>query len=210
MGVTASDKGGGSFQLPPVGNHIGICRQVIDLGTQDDTWLGKKKLIRKVRISFETPNEKATFDEARGEECFLVSKEYTLSLSEKANLRHDLESWRGLAFTEKELEGFALGKLIGAAAMINVIHKKSTSGRMYSLITAITSLPRGMKKGDVPKPTLAAVEYSIDDGNNEVFKKLPEFLQEKILASEEVKAAAIDGGSKSDTPPSTGDDEVPF
>lgn len=209
---TASAKGGSNFQLAPVGNHIGICVQVVDLGTQHDEFNKKPKLIHKVRVSWELPDEKAVFDEARGEESFMVSKEYTLSLNEKANLRHDIESWRGVPFTEKELESFEVGKLLGAPAMVNVMHETSANKRKYVKITSVTRLPKTVKKADVPKPTIPLLKYDIEDGDNDVFRSLPEFIQEKIMASVE----ATNGGKASDEAPSRSqnqspdDDEIPF
>lgn len=185
MSLTASDKGGGDFQLAPVGNHIARCVQVIDLGTQRDTFEGKPKIMHKVRIAWELPEEKAVFDEEKGEEPFLVSKEYTLSLSERANLRHDLESWRGKDFTDKELEAFDIAKLLGAPCMLNVIHKKSRNKRDYVAITSVTRLPKSVKPKDVPNQVIPSTKYAIEDGKNEVFKALPDFIRAKIMVSEE-------------------------
>lgn len=211
MSTTASDKGGGDFQLAPIGNHIGICVQVIDLGTQPDEWQGKPKLLHKVRVGWELPQEKAIFDEARGEESFMVSKEYTLSLSEKANLRHDIDSWRGIPFTEEELKEFPLKKLLGAPAMVNVVHATSAKKRQYVKVISVTRLPKSIKKADIPKPTIPQVHYEIEDGDNDVFKGLPEFLQDKIRLSVEATegtAASSDAGGKRKAAPD--DDEIPF
>ena len=202
----ASDKGGGSFQLAPVGNHLAICVQVIDLGTQKDAYLGKPKNIRKVRLSFELPEETAIFDEARGEEPFMVSKEYTLSLSEKAHLRHDIEAWRGVPFSKEELAGFELKRLLGAPCMVNVVHETSKNNRVYAKITSITRLPKKIKKADVPKPVNELLCYDIDDNVNEVFQKLPEFIRDKIKASLE---ATGEIGSREE-PASSEDDSIPF
>ena len=203
MSLTASSKGGGDFQLAPVGNHIARCVQVIDLGTQRDSFEGKPKIMHKVRISWELPEEKAVFDEEKGEEPFLVSKEYTLSLSDRANLRHDLESWRGRDFTEKELEAFDIDKLLGAPCMLNVIHKKSAKKRDYVAITSVTRLPKSVKPKDVPKQILPSVKYMIEDGRNDVFKALPDFIKAKIMVSEEwtgEKSAPSDDTPGEDAP----------
>src|SRR4029077_1201343 len=149
----ASDKGAGSFQLPPAGAHPARCIHVIDEGTQRDEFKGKPKLIRKVRINWELPNEKAIFDEDRGEESFMVGAEYTLSLNVRANLRQVLESWRGKDFSEEELKGFDMKVLLGKACLVNVVHRKSTRnpGRTYAQVTSVVPLPKGMS---CPKPSL--------------------------------------------------------
>jgi hypothetical protein len=202
MSLTASDRGGGDYQIPPEGNHVARCVRVIDLGTQRDSYMGKPKIMHKAMVAWELPDEKAVFDEERGEEPFLVSKEYTVSLGERANLRHDLEAWRGKQFTEAELKAFDISKLIGAACMVNVVHRTSKNNRNYASITAVTPLPKGVKKADVPKQTLPSLSYQIEDGNNEVFKALPEWIQKKIMESEEwtTELAPADSGGEGDEP----------
>src|SRR3990167_3685661 len=65
---------------------------------------GKKFKQHQVVLAFEVAE---TADEGPfAGNRMTISKFYTLSLSEKANLRKDLEGWRGKSFTESELEGF--------------------------------------------------------------------------------------------------------
>jgi hypothetical protein len=45
---------------------------------------------------------------------FAMFKNYTLSWSEKANLRLDLQSWRGKPFTQEEMRRFDLETILGA------------------------------------------------------------------------------------------------
>jgi hypothetical protein len=201
----ASDKGGGSFQLPPVGTHPARCIHIIDLGTQRDVYgpTQKKKLIRKVRINWELPNEKAIFDEEKGEESFMVGAEYTLSLNERANLRHVLESWRGEDFTEAQLKGFDMKVLIGKACMVAVIHRKSKQnpGRVYAQVTSVVKLPKGM---GCPKASLERINYDISNGEGGDYAKLPEWIQEKIQNSEEWNAQPESDGDPEDWGPEEG------
>jgi len=178
----ATETGGGELQLPPTGAHVARCVQVIDLGTQKDTYMGKPKIIRKVRIGWELPNEKAIFNEERGEEPFMCGADYTLSLNERANLRHILESWRGKEFSAEELKGFDLKVLVGKACMVTILHKKSASNKNYAVVTTVTPVPKGM---EVPKATLPKLSYDIEMGKNHVFDQLPEWIQNKIKTSEE-------------------------
>ena len=177
----------------PAGSHVARCISVIDLGTQE-TPFGEA---HKVQITWELPEEKAVFREERGEEPFVLSKDYTLSLYEKANLRHDLESWRGRAFTEQELKGFDISKLIGAPCLLSVIHKTNTKGKTYANVSSVSALAKGMQCPPMINP---AVEYSLSDGKNNIYEGLPEWLQKKIASAKEWDA---DGG---------GDDsgEIPF
>lgn len=180
------------------------CYSIIDLGTQTTTGAFGTKEQRKIRVIWELPDEKAVFDEAKGEEPFTIAKEYTLSLYEKANLRHDLESWRGKPFTAEELKGFDISKLIGAPCLLSIIHKTAKSGNEYAAIASVSSLPKGMK---CPDQYNKRVEYSIEDGQNTTFLALPKWLQETIM-----KAAEWDNGNAEPTEPSSynDDEEIPF
>jgi hypothetical protein len=108
MPLTAKKTGGSDFpaiEAPKAGMHDAICCWVVDLGTQKNTAYDIDQ--HKVLITWELPRE--TFEADGG--VFVpkvLSKFYTLSLHQKANLRSDLESWRSEGFTEAELEGFDL------------------------------------------------------------------------------------------------------
>lgn len=127
-------------------------------------------------ITWELPTELHVFKEDKGPEPFVVSKEYTLNLGDKSNLRKDLESWRGRPFTEEELKGFNIGKLIGAACLISVIHK-TTAGGVYARVSTISPVVKGMA---VPPAVLDPIVYDVDSGKNEVFNSLPDWVKAKI------------------------------
>jgi hypothetical protein len=164
-------------QLPPAGTHVARCYSVIDLGTQTTEYMGTEKTLRKIRITWELPNETAVFKDEAGEQPFVISKDYTLSLYEKANLRHDLESWRGKQFTEKELQGFDIFTLLGVPCMLTVIHKSKEGGKTYANVTGVGKLAKGMQCPDQINKT---VQFSIDDGRDGVFATFPDWLREKI------------------------------
>jgi hypothetical protein len=193
----ASDQGGASFQLPPEGLHPARCIQVVDLGTQEDAYMGKPRITRKVRIAWELVDQKAVFDEERGEESFMIGQDYTLSLGEKANLRHTLESWRGKQFSAEELKGFDLSVLLRKPCMVNIIHKISGNKRTYATVTTVTPVPKGI---EVAKPTLDCVVYDIDMGQkNENFSKLPQWIQEKVSESLEARGLSTEKVAKRKT-----------
>lgn len=185
MPLIASSEGSGSFQLVPAGSHVARCIWVIDLGTQQEEFQGKPRIQHKCRLGFELPENLAVFSEEKGEEPFFVGKEYTLSLDPKANLRKDLESWRGKQFNEDEAKRFDLEKLLGVPALVTITHGTSgTSKKTYSKITGISPLPRAMT---CPPRILDTIFYSVDMGNSDAFKKLPEWIKEKIMESNEWK-----------------------
>lgn len=131
-------KVGASFTPAPAGTHVSVCCDVVDLGELKVSYGGKDKHQHKVRIVWQIEENKSDG------KPFTVSKRYTLSLHEKSSLRKDLESWRGRAFTAQELEGFDLEVLLGAPALLNVLHTVK-EGSTYANVTSIMRLPKQMQ-----------------------------------------------------------------
>lgn len=144
--------------------------------------MGKEVQAKKVRIGWELPTELKVFKEERGEQPLVISKEYTLSMNEKANLRKDLKSWRGKDFTEDEAKSFDITKLIGAPCMLNIIHKPKVSdpNSFYEQIAGITPMPKGMK---APAQINKNFILSYDSFSQESFDSLPDFIKTKMQGS---------------------------
>jgi len=213
MALTAKAGGGGNYALPPAGTHIARCFYVCDFGTQIVEFQGERKTHHKVRVGFELPTEKHVFDESKGEEPFTVSKEYTLSLHEKSNLRRDLESWRGRPFTEEESKGFGIEKLIGQPCMLAVMHepKKDGSGK-FAKVTALTRPPKGL---ECPPAVLKPWKYEIEQGRDSVYARLPEWMRAKVdgcMEFTQPKPTDDPTPAESDTHATNDDggDDVPF
>lgn len=174
------------FDPTPAGNHVARVYQIVHIGTIPETYMGEEKEMNKVRISFELPNETHVFKEENGEQPYVISQEYTLSMGEKANLRKLVEGIIGQGFLEVDAQSFEVTELLGRACMLNVIHRKSkTSGRVYAQIASASPLPKGM---EAPAPVNTPVILDYDNWNEEVFKALPDFLKDKIRSSREYKA----------------------
>ena len=125
----------------PAGTHQGVCVDIVDIGMVEKTYDKKPKKVHVIKIVWQL-NE---VDEARGKR-FTVSRRYTASLSEKASLRRDLQSWRGRAFTNEELRGFDLDNVLGANCMLNVTHTPDGQGGVYSNVDALMPLVKGLAK----------------------------------------------------------------
>jgi hypothetical protein len=192
-------------QLPPAGTHVARCYSVVDLGTQTLQYMGTEKEMRKIRVTWELPDERAVFDEEKGEQPFVLSKEYTLSLYEKANLRHDLESWRGKQFTAQELAGFDIFTLLGAPCLLSVIHKTTDKGKTFANIATVSKLPKGTI---CPPPVNQIVAYAISDLDGGEFNNLPQWLQDKIKASREWNAPPDE--RETDEQHEEDEDAIPF
>jgi len=127
-----------NFNPAPEGPQQVVCVDVVDLGMIEQAWGEEAKLKPMVRIVWHSSEH----DPETGKP-FVISQRYTLSLHEKAKLLHDLEAWRGRAFTDAELAGFELDDLIGANAYVQIVHNVS-KGNTYANISSIMRLPKGM------------------------------------------------------------------
>ena len=182
MSIIAKSSGNTERTLAPIGNHLARCVKMVHIGTAEETIQGTVKKLNKVKLSFELPDETHVFKEEKGAEPFLVSKDYTLSMSEKANLRKDLESWRGKAFTPKQAEEFDITVLLGIPCMVNVIHKTAkSSGNDYVVISGITPLP---KRVECPAQVIPSFEFNFTDAF-ENFELLDQWTQDKVRESDE-------------------------
>lgn len=181
-------------QLPEAGATIGVLFSLVDLGTQEVTWDGETKWTPKLRLAFELPEQVIEGEVTENGKTTKVTKpmvvsiELTRSLGERATLRKHLETWRGQAFTSKELASFSLKNLLGKACLLTLVHKTSQAGRNYCAIQGIAKLPKSMKAP--AKTENDHVFYEIEQGDGGQFSELPEWLQDKIRASREFSGAS--------------------
>ncbi len=138
MPIIATAGDSKSFTPAPEGTHHAVCVDVIDLGLKDNTFKPGTKQ-HKINLAWQ-------INELRDDgKRFLVYKRYTLSLNEKATLRHDLESWRGRAFTRDEELGFDVETVIGANCLVNVQHNV-VKDKTYANVKSVMPLLKGMPK----------------------------------------------------------------
>jgi hypothetical protein len=187
MPIIATDSGGGDFALPEAGLTQAVCAFVEDVGEEWSEKFGHAT--HKIIVCWELTE---LMEDKRP---FMLSQRYTLSLNEKANLRRDLESWRGRPFTAEELKGFDVEKLIGVNAMVNVVHYTGRDGKERAKIASVSPTLKGSSKLLVQN------------------KEPPEWIGK--LRDENKKAAAEraakDAADEPDPPaPEPGADEVPF
>jgi hypothetical protein len=142
------------------------------------------KKLNKVRITWELPTETKVFKEENGEQPHVISKEFTLSMNEKATLRKFLEGWRGKSFTEKEAESFDITVLLGKPCMLSIIHKQAKNGNTYAEISSVSSVPKGM---NVPDQINPSKELNYDKFDWELFETLPDFIKDKMKQTDEFK-----------------------
>ena len=176
--MKVSDSGSGDFVQAPIGNHPARCIKIIDIGTQEGEYQGKANYRRQIVVSWELPTE--TFDKDGKQVPFVVSKWYTASLGEKANLRADLMNWRGRDFTQQELMGFDIENIIGKACMVQVSHSANKKAK----VTAVSSIPKGF---EVPPQVNPSFYLSLepDEFDQAKFDTLADFWKGKIQTTPE-------------------------
>ena len=214
MPLMAKDTGGGDFAPVPEGTHLAICNMVVDLGLQESTYMGDTKIQHKCWVRWELPYERISWQDGDGEAKegpMSIGKTYTLSLSEKANLRKDLEAWRGKAFTPAELDGFDLFNLLGVGCQVVVVHREK-DGKTYANVNGIAGWPKG-----TPKPQTTenkVLRYSEDEQND--YDELPDWIKEKIQKQVPPDHKAFQAGDPGAAANGSGpgpidlDDEIPF
>ena len=167
-----------SYPTVSVGVHKARCVRVLDLGTQQNDYQGQISWKRQVMLIWEVPSETNN----KGEPL-TISKFYTLSLNEKANLANDLVSWRGRPFTETEKKAFDISKVAGKPCSINVILNQNGKPKVS------TVMPIG-KNDEIAQQFHPNMVFSITDFQEkkmEVFNQLPEGIRNIILKSKELE-----------------------
>lgn len=205
MSVTISETGGkGTFEMAPEGTTIGICYQIIDMGTQKTNWDGEENHKRKVQIGWELPREPMTDGRP-----FVVQKPYTISLHEKASLRRDLEAWRGRAFTAEELRGFDIAKLLGKACTLTITHTHKENGKTYANVKSVSGVIKGTV---VPELVNRPIQLSLNprEFDKAVYDTLSDWMRAKIAMSPEFISLMHDPRLDDPQREEGSGDDVPF
>jgi hypothetical protein len=193
------------FTPVPPGTYLGICYRILDLGTQPENFQGQEKMMHKILLNWEIPEEKTADGKA-----MMVGKKYTFSSGKNAHLRADLESWRAKAFSDEEIEKFDIQVLIGQPAMLTIVESTSKQGRTFSNVDTVSKIPKGI---DVPKVTENPKQILIltpNEFNQQVYDGLSDNLKGMISRSPEFQE--LKGGkprANSQVDPEL-DDEIPF
>jgi len=188
---------GGSFVQPPTGPHNATLIRIVDIGTQVSEYKGQETVRRQNILTWELPHEK--MDDGQP---FIISKFYTASLGEKANLTKDLTSWFGKAPNPKDYDSAGQRALLGKHCQVVVSQREDSDKRVVSTVV-------GLAKGtDMPKtPHNPLVYFSLDEFDEEVFGNLSEGIQKIIMKSPEYEAI-VNGTTPSEEV--TEEDDIPF
>lgn len=187
MSLVAKAGGSSSNFIPvPTGMHLARCYRIIDLGTQESTYMGNLKQLHKAMFQFEVHSEDAQGNPtvtSKGDPM-VVSKNFTVTLADKASLRRDLQTWRGKDFTKEELDGFQLKNVLGHWAMLSIVETQN-NGNTYTNIATINPVPSSMKKNGLPEGKNELKIFTIDEPDMELFESFSDNLKTKIRQSPE-------------------------
>lgn len=159
------------------GVYMAVCIGIIDLGEQYSEMF--KSYRNEVQIVWEIPSETVEIDgETKPRQ---LSRTFSVATSKKANLRAVLSSWNGKAYSDDEFGEIDLFDQIGRPCMLNVVLNDSGE---YANVDSVVPMPKGVP---APVSTTTPIRWDMDAWDDEVFKTLPEWAQEKIKKSTQYK-----------------------
>jgi hypothetical protein len=187
----------------PAGTHSATCYGVVDLGTQETTYQGQTKHLRKLRLQWEVPALRSEFekDGVKQEGPRVVGKTYTFSTFAKAKLTEHLASW-GIG----NVNGFDYEDLIGRQCMLSIVQTQLDNKDTISYISSVMQMPEGMPP---LTPENAPIYYSIEDHGADV-KNIYPWMKELLEKSPEFQALGQAAPSAPAQQAMGEDEEIPF
>lgn len=161
--------------LPPVpaGQYLAVCVGVFDLGEQYSEKY--KNYSPKLMITFDIPA--VTIEVEGKQEPRQLSREFTISGKSNSNLRAFISSWNGVQYSDEAFGEFDPLTQIGKPAMINVLLNETGE---YANIDTIMPLFPGLT---APTTATPRKTWDMDHWDDNVFKDLPGWVQDKIKKS---------------------------
>ena len=184
MSMIVKNEGNSEIKQLEPGVYTGIASAIIDLGVQENLMYGKMQ--RKVMIVWNIVGETVKINDE--EKPRVISKEYTMSLSEKSTLKRDLQAWRGKPFTAEELQGFDLENILNVPCQLQ-INQEEKNGKTYTVIAAIMAIPKGMK---VEKIDNVYVFNTYDPSTWVNYDLIPNWIKEKIKKAMNLAETELD------------------
>ena len=181
---------GGEYEVTPAGTHLAVCYRFIDLGTQENTYLGNTKKQRKVMLSWELPDCLMEQGDNAGRP-FTFHNRYTWSMHEKATLRSHLEAWRGKPFQAEDFGqgGFDIRNILGKGCLLNIVHTVKGE-KTYEDLSSVAALMRGMETPDTINERLfLSLEPNLFDQS--VFDLMSDSVRATIAKSPEYQSLTV-------------------
>jgi hypothetical protein len=165
------------YEVPQAGGTIGRVYRIVDLGTQQTSYMGEIKMTPQVMLVFELPTELT-----KDGRPMTINGIYTRSLNEKAKLRAVVRALTGKTITDSNVREFNLSELIGKVCTVDIINKDDKMGNRKAYIQNIASAPKG-----IPIPDMFNESLIFDLSNFQIdsFSKLPKYWQDRISLTKE-------------------------
>lgn len=182
--------------IAPKGTHLARVYRFMNLGTRLQEYQGVLKDYPDTLVTFtlELPNEinefeyenKETGEKEKVSKPFVISREFTLSMGKKSNLRPFVEGIIGTSLSDAEAGNFDIEELIGMTCQATIVHEQSKDGsRTYAKLKSVAPLMKGIAVPDaINEPQIQDVKTMTEEEIN----ALPQFIQDKIKVSDEWKA----------------------
>lgn len=171
--------------LPEVGTHIARVIGFIYIGTIEDEYLGVKKKLQKIRLTFELPEELHVWKEGEAPKPIVLSQEYTLSMGTKSNLRPIIEGIIGRPLKEEEEYSFDAESLVNMPCLVSVKRGFTKKGSEFANVASTSPLMKGQVCKDAFNP-LRVLNYA-EKWDETYFNTLPSFIKDKMVTSDEYK-----------------------
>lgn len=162
-------------KTPPVepGVYMAVCVGVVDLGEQYSEAF--KSYSNKVKFVWALPSETIEID-GKTEERQL-SREFAVATKKNSKLRTFLGGWNSKNYSDEEFMELDLFDQIGKACQLNVVLNDTGE---YANVDSVMPIPKGFP---APVSKTAFFTWDMDNWNDAVFEKLPEWTQEQIKKS---------------------------
>jgi hypothetical protein len=194
MATKANRPESGERVLVPAGTYPARVFKFMNLGARVQEYQGKPKDYPDtlINISWELPTELHQFTkkhpdgtETTEEKPLVISREFTLSMGIKSNLRPIVEGIVGATLTDEEAYNFDLEELIGMTSLVTISHKESkANGKIYANVVSTAPLIRGMS---VSPAVNTPIIFNVSTATEEEIEALPQFLKDKVYESDEYK-----------------------
>jgi len=174
------------------GQYVAQCVDTINLGEHVHSFAGDDSYIeQRCALVFRTGEKNSETGE-----YIDVNKEFTVSMSDRSNLRKFLEQWRGKAYTADQIKtGVALDKLTGNHALLTIAQKPNKAGtRIYSEITAQVGIPKMMVSTVTNYTDYALAEFWATR-KAEYATEVARFRASEVPPEQETGAAPVDDSS---------------
>jgi hypothetical protein len=160
------------------GNFIAIGKRVADMGTQTSTYEGKTNDARKCLISWEVFRPD-------GEEPYMHSQFYTMSIHPKSGFRKLINSWNGNPLSVAEWKEFDMTWVLGRGCNLSLDYSDASDAYKLSIkeISPLDVNESSNLGGDH-----TGSMFMLGSPDLEVFNTLSKGVQEMIMKSPEWQA----------------------